>query len=278
MAAWFGSWLRYLARRRLAPFVPSPESVADKMLHLADLQKGEVVLDLGCGDGRLLRKAVSLGASRGIGYELDGNLVAAARAAAGADERVIVHQECIQSAGSAISEADVVTLYLTESGNAKVLPLLRESLREGSRVVSYAWGMPNIPPTRSATATGPGVVVSFPNILLWERADLLERQPEVQLDDTAAENVLLLVACSDTRRTRPRTRPAHHGPRGAGARRQHERGKQAACGHYLYRQTAVGRVTRRAGLFSSSDTLERVRSRLHPRSCMCIWILAYLYM
>jgi SAM-dependent methyltransferase len=187
MAAWFGSWLRYLARRRLAPFVPSPESVADKMLHLADLQKGEVVLDLGCGDGRLLRKAVSLGASRGIGYELDGNLVAAARAASGADERIIVHQECIQSAGSAISEADVVTLYLTESGNAKVLPLLRESLREGSRVVSYAWGMPNIPPTRSATATGPGVVVSFPNILLWERADLLERQPEVQLDDPTAE-------------------------------------------------------------------------------------------
>ena len=73
------------------------------------------------------------------------------------------------------TQADVVAIYLTAAGNASLLPLLRDSLRPGARVVSYVWGMPDLPPTRTARALGKDVVVSVdrPNVLLWEQGDLL---------------------------------------------------------------------------------------------------------
>lgn len=171
--AWVGSWLKYLARMRLAPYVPSPPTVGDTMLTLANLQKGEVLVDLGCGDGRLLRQAVSAGASKAIGYELDADLVESARNASAGDDRIIIHEKDALQARECLAQADVVALYLTERGNSAVLPLLREALRPTARVVSYCWGMPGaLPPTRTATATGSGVVVQFPNVLLWSCRDL----------------------------------------------------------------------------------------------------------
>ena len=119
--SWVGSWLRYVARLRLAPFVPVPRSVGTTMLELAKLQPGKTVLDLGCGDGRLLVQAVTeFGAKRAVGYELDAELVVAARTAAGADARVDVrHEEALNS-----------------------------------------------------QAVGKGVVLSFPNVRLWEHSHL----------------------------------------------------------------------------------------------------------
>jgi len=145
------------------------------MLELARLRQGEVVLDLGCGDGRLLVQAVSeYGASRAVGYELDAELVAASRAAAGDDKRIEVRHADALDARGALAEADVVALYLTERGNSTLLPLLRSHLRPSARVVSYCWGMPDIPPTRTAQAVGQGVVLSRPNVLLWEYRDLVK--------------------------------------------------------------------------------------------------------
>lgn len=177
MMAWFGSWLRYLARLRLAPFVPVPRAVGKTMLDLAKLQPGEVLVDLGCGDGRLLRQAVAdYGASHAIGYELDDDLVAASQAAAHEDTRIVVRQEDALRAGDCLEQADVVTLYLTERGNSTLLPLLRRHLRPTARVVSYVWGMPALPPTRTAQAVGEGVVLSFPNVLLWEHEALMGKR------------------------------------------------------------------------------------------------------
>ena len=92
----------------------------------------------------------------------------------GDDSRLVVHQKDAANAADSIHEADVVALYLTERGNAALLPLLQASLRPTSRVVSYCWGLDGIPPTRTAVARGEGVVLSLgkPNVLLWECADL----------------------------------------------------------------------------------------------------------
>ena len=183
MSQYLGSWLRYVARLRLAPFVPSPTPVGETMLTLARLRPNETVLDLGCGDGRLLLKAVNeFGAGKGIGYELDADLVEAARTAAAEIDHhhpIEIHQADALQAGHHIEEADVVMLYLTQRGNEALLPLLRSSLlRPNARVVSYVWDFGDgLPPSRTATATGSGVVTHWgrPNVLLWERDELVLR-------------------------------------------------------------------------------------------------------
>ena len=156
---------------RLAPaFVPSPEAVGPAMLKLAGLRPGETLVDLGCGDGRLLQLAVAeFGAERAIGYELEDDLASSAYAAC-ADDRITVHHKDALEAEACVQQADVVSLYLTESGNASVLPMLRRALRPDARVVSYVWGMgDSLPPAQTARAVGEGVVLTVgkPNILLW---------------------------------------------------------------------------------------------------------------
>ena len=176
MSTYLGSWLRYVTGMRLAPFVPVPPVVANEMLSLARLKPGETVVDLGCGDGRLLNVAVErFGAAQAVGYELDEHLVRIAREAAGSDERIIVHNADALQAAESVRSADVVTLYLTAAGNKSLLPLLRDSLMPGARVVSYVWGMDGLRPSRTATARGKDVVLTLPhpNILLWELDELL---------------------------------------------------------------------------------------------------------
>lgn len=155
-----GSWLRlFRPGPWVAPFVPTPEDVVPKMLTLARLQPGESVLDLGCGDGRLLSTAVrQFGAARATGYELDEQLAALARQRAGDDPRIEVRVDDLALAGPAISEADVVTLYLSNTGNARLLPLLRQWGRPSSRVVTYFWEMP-VPASKSIRMTSSGAPV-----------------------------------------------------------------------------------------------------------------------
>ena len=119
--------------------------------------------------------AVELGAARATGYELDEQLVQQARQSAIDASRVDVRHEDALKAGECLREADVVTMYLTNRGNEAVLPLLRTSLRPSARVVSYVWGLPDLPPSRSTTVVGTGVVVTTPqpNVLLWNAGDLL---------------------------------------------------------------------------------------------------------
>ena len=127
------------------------------MLTLGRLQKGERLVDLGSGDGRLLRAAViEFGAARADGFELDRTLVDIARREATAlgDEhasKIVTHHCDAHEAELSLRTADVVTLYLSDRGNASVLPMLRQSLRPHARVVSFAWVMPEgVHPSRSA--------------------------------------------------------------------------------------------------------------------------------
>ena len=126
----------------LAPYVPTPYHVVNRMLDLANVTKDDVVYDLGCGDGRIVITAAERYGARGVGIDYDPERIAEARA--NAERRGVQHlvtfieQDAMQAD---VSEATVVTLYLLSSSNRKLRPILTRQLRPGSRIVSHAFRM-----------------------------------------------------------------------------------------------------------------------------------------
>jgi SAM-dependent methyltransferase len=121
-------------------YVPTPQPVVDRMLELARVGPGDVVYDLGCGDGRIVVSAAKRGA-RATGIDIDPERVAEARAsvqAAGVGDRArIVEGDLFQQD---LHDATVVTLYLLPDLNLRLRPKLLE-LRPGTRIVSHAFNM-----------------------------------------------------------------------------------------------------------------------------------------
>lgn len=123
-----------------APYVPTPRYVALKMLTLADVSSDDVVYDLGSGDGRILIMAAKEFGARGVGIEIDSQLVRTARRKArraGVADQVKFRQEDLFEAD--LSEATVVTLYLWPDMNNRLRPKLRRELNMGDRVVSHSF-------------------------------------------------------------------------------------------------------------------------------------------
>ena len=122
----------------IAPFVPSPNSVIEYMLKLADLKAGEVLFDMGSGDGRTVIMAAKIFGARGVGIELREDL---AKKAMGnihennLEDRVTIVNGDMFNVN--LTEADVVYLYLTTSANEKIRPKLDSDLKKGARVVSH---------------------------------------------------------------------------------------------------------------------------------------------
>ena len=122
----------------IAPFVPSPNSVVEYMLKLADLKAGEVLFDMGSGDGRTVIMAAKIFGARGVGIELREDL---AKKAMGnihennLEDRVTIVNGDMFNVN--LTEADVVYLYLTTSANEKIRPKLESDLKKGARVVSH---------------------------------------------------------------------------------------------------------------------------------------------
>jgi cyclopropane fatty-acyl-phospholipid synthase-like methyltransferase len=136
-----GLLLGQLPGRSLAPFATTPEDVVDRMLKLAEVKPGDVVYDLGCGDGRIPIAAAKLGA-RGVGIDIDPQRIAESKAnarAAGVESMVEFRVEDAMTVD--VTEASVVTLYLLGSSNAKLRPMLMKNLKPGSRIVSHAFSM-----------------------------------------------------------------------------------------------------------------------------------------
>ena len=122
----------------IAPFVPSPVPVIQFMLKLADLKAGEVLFDLGAGDGRTVIMAAKAFGARAVGVELREDLAKKALSTiydSGLADRVTIVNGDIF--GVNLTSADVVFLYLTTSANEKVRPKLENDLRKGVRVVSH---------------------------------------------------------------------------------------------------------------------------------------------
>jgi cyclopropane fatty-acyl-phospholipid synthase-like methyltransferase len=131
----------------IAPFVQTPLEVAKKMLDLSQIKPGEVLYDLGCGDGRLIILAAKDVGAKSTGIELREDLVERARTEIkrlNLEDRVKVIQGNFFDVN--ISDANVITLYLTSSANERLRPKLEAELKPGARVVSHDFKVPGWKP------------------------------------------------------------------------------------------------------------------------------------
>ncbi len=126
----------------LAPYVPTPSDVVDRMLALAGVTAKDVVYDLGCGDGRIVIAAAQKYGARGVGIDIDPERIAESQANAKAAgvERLVTFR--LQDALTTdVSPATVVTLYLLSASNLKLRPILTRELKPGARIVSHSFAM-----------------------------------------------------------------------------------------------------------------------------------------
>ena len=121
---------------QLAPYVPTPQDVVDRMLAFAAVGKDDLVVDLGCGDGRIPITAARTYGARGIGVDIDPQRNAEANANATAAG--VTHQVTIKLQDG---QATVVTLYLLSSSNLKLRPILTRQLKPGARIVAHNFAM-----------------------------------------------------------------------------------------------------------------------------------------
>ena len=131
----------------IAPFVQTPLEVAKKMLDLSQIKSGEVLYDLGCGDGRLIILAAKDVGAKSTGIELREDLVERARTEIkrlNLEDKVKVIQGNFFDVN--ISDANVITLYLTSSANERLRPKLEAELKPGARVVSHDFKIPGWKP------------------------------------------------------------------------------------------------------------------------------------
>ncbi|TMH20434.1 MAG: methyltransferase domain-containing protein [Betaproteobacteria bacterium] len=131
------------------PYVPTPWVIVDEMLKLAGIRGEDVVYDLGSGDGRLVITAAKRFGARGVGVELQTELVELARIGAkheGVADRVKFVQGDLFETD--IKDASVVMLYLLPRFVTRLVPRLRAELRPGTRIVSHDYPLAPWPPDR----------------------------------------------------------------------------------------------------------------------------------
>lgn len=127
-------------------YVPTPQVVVDKMLEMAEVKTGDIVYDLGCGDGRIVVTAAKKYGVKAIGYDIDPQRVKEARAnvkAAGVEHLVRIEEADVFTLD--LTGASVITLYLLPSLNVRLMPQLAK-LKAGSRIVSHNFDMKGAKP------------------------------------------------------------------------------------------------------------------------------------
>jgi SAM-dependent methyltransferase len=146
-------------------FEPTPMPAVRAMLAMADVGPEDLVYDLGSGDGRIPITAAKEFGARGVGIEIDPELVERARASArdaGVADRVEFQLGDMYAAD--VTPATVVTLFLHPGPNLKLRAKLRSDLRPGARVVSYVWGMGDWKPDNVQQVSGQ-------RVFLWRIVD-----------------------------------------------------------------------------------------------------------
>jgi ribosomal protein L11 methylase PrmA len=136
-------------------YVPTPPEVVEAMLKVANVKAGDVVYDLGCGDGRIVVTAAQKYGARGIGIDIDPQRIKEANEnvqKSGVGDRVKIMQADLFETN--ISEATVVTLYLLPSLNVKLMPKLMKELKPGTRIVSHAFDMGDWKPEQTLNVDG----------------------------------------------------------------------------------------------------------------------------
>lgn len=137
---------------QLAPYVPTPQDVVDRMLVLANVQKNDFVVDLGCGDGRIPVTAAKKYGARGLGVDIDPVRIAEANAnavAAGVEHLVTFKLQ--DAMKTDVSTATVVTTFLLSASNLKLRPILTRQLKPGSRIITHNFSMGDWAPEKYDT-------------------------------------------------------------------------------------------------------------------------------
>ncbi len=133
------------------PFVPTRYPVVDEMLRMANVQKTDIVYDLGCGDGRLVIGAAQKYGARGVGFDIDPERIRESKEnaeKAGVTRLVQFFEQDLFEAD--FHEATVMTLYLLSSVNLRLRPKLLRELKPGTRVVSHDFDMGDWKPDQSS--------------------------------------------------------------------------------------------------------------------------------
>jgi cyclopropane fatty-acyl-phospholipid synthase-like methyltransferase len=140
-------------------FVPTPAEVVTAMLKLANVTPKDVVYDLGCGDGMIVTAAAKEFGAHAVGVDINPVRVKEANervAKAGVTDKVKILNEDLFEAD--ISKATVVTLYLLQTLNVKLIPKLNKELKPGTRIVSQTFSMgENYPPEKTVEVAGRSV-------------------------------------------------------------------------------------------------------------------------
>jgi ribosomal protein L11 methylase PrmA len=136
-------------------YVPTPHEVVEDMLRLADVKQGDILYDLGSGDGRIAIAAAKKFGIKAVGIDIDPERIREANEnakKAGVENLVQFRQEDLFKAD--FREATVVTLYLLPDLNVKLRPRLWEELKPGTRIVSHQFDMGTWKPEKRLDSNG----------------------------------------------------------------------------------------------------------------------------
>ena len=143
---------------QLAPYVPTPQEVVYRMLALANVTKNDFVVDLGCGDGRIVVTAAQKYGARGLGVDIDPVRIEEANAnAKAAGVRQLVEFKLQDALKTDVSKATLVPTYLLSQSNLRLRPILTGTMAKGTRIVTHSFSMGDWKPEKSETfndATG----------------------------------------------------------------------------------------------------------------------------
>jgi precorrin-6B methylase 2 len=135
---------------KIVPYVPTPQEVVDRMLELAQVKKGDVVYDLGSGDGRIVITAAKKYGVRAIGFEIDPERIKESTEnikKAGVGHLVEIRRQDIRTVD--LSPASVLTMYLLPEVNLLIRPNIWKQLKPGSRIVSHDFDMGDWKPLKT---------------------------------------------------------------------------------------------------------------------------------
>jgi cyclopropane fatty-acyl-phospholipid synthase-like methyltransferase len=154
----------------IAPFVPTPQEVVDRMLELAQVSPGDLLYDLGSGDGRIVITAARRYGAQAVGFEIDPALVTNSKRnikEAGVEALAEIRDQDVRTVD--LSPASVVTMYLYPGANLRLRAAIMRQLKPGSRVVSHDFSMGDWKPDRVERMTDSAGFVR--TIYLWRIGD-----------------------------------------------------------------------------------------------------------
>lgn len=140
------------------PYVPTPPHVVERMLQIAEVKPGNMVMDVGCGDGRMVVAAADKFGARGLGVDINPERIAEANAnarQAGVQDKVEFRVGDLFETD--LSQADVLAIYLLTEVNLRLRPRILDTMKPGARVVSHAFNMAEWSPDHHETVDGRNV-------------------------------------------------------------------------------------------------------------------------